>query len=143
MEGYAGHVSAAKQNSSIGRQELPADHVDQRRLAGAVRPDYAQHLAGRDGERDLVENFQTIEAFGDPVHNQISAALAHVRSPDAKEAEAGTGIADTLAGRSRRNQYAPVPTMPSLATSTTIIMSKPNRPCEYSPRMANRSDAQT
>ena len=43
-----------------------ADDVEQRRLAGAVGADHADHLAGRDREGDVVERGEPAEAHGDP-----------------------------------------------------------------------------
>ena len=39
-------------------------HAEQRRLAGAVRADDADRLAGADGEVDAVEHHQRAEALG-------------------------------------------------------------------------------
>ena len=36
--------------------EQPGDQPQQRRLAGAVRPDHREHLAGREAERDARED---------------------------------------------------------------------------------------
>ncbi len=53
-------------------------HVDQRRLAGAVRPDQAEHLAGREGERHVVNRDQPAEADGNTLGRELQVAVSQV-----------------------------------------------------------------
>jgi hypothetical protein len=50
-----GDLDAADQRPAAGRPYPRGEHADRRRLAGAVRPEQAEHLAARDRERDPVD----------------------------------------------------------------------------------------
>src|SRR5204863_8951623 len=55
-----------------------ADHLEQRRLAHAVRPDDAEDAAGRDFEREIVDERATAEALGHVPH--LDHLVAEARS---------------------------------------------------------------
>ena len=55
----------------------PCDDVDQRRLAGAVRPDQAHDLAGMDVEADVLDGHDTAEVLGGVAH--LQNRRAHTR----------------------------------------------------------------
>jgi hypothetical protein len=57
-------------HGALVRAHEPADHVEQRRLAGPVGTDHADHLARPDGQRHAVEGGQAPEAHGDTGHVQ-------------------------------------------------------------------------
>jgi hypothetical protein len=60
--------AAAEQHlAGVGPDEA-AQHVQQRGLARSVRPDDAQHMPGRDGERDGVERGQPAETDRHVLH---------------------------------------------------------------------------
>ncbi|HYB25400.1 MAG TPA: hypothetical protein VEF89_02170 [Solirubrobacteraceae bacterium] len=52
QEGLAGDVVADQFRRAVGRPDGGGEHPDRRRLARAVRPEQAEHLAPRDFERD-------------------------------------------------------------------------------------------
>ena len=57
-----GDVLSVKPDLAAGRAIEASDKVDQRALAGAGRSHHGDPLAGRDGERDVVECFNKAEA---------------------------------------------------------------------------------
>ena len=66
----AGDVRAVPGHRA-GREPVVAGHtVDQRGLAGAVRPEQPDHLTGTDGEVDVVERGETAEPLGQPGHRE-------------------------------------------------------------------------
>ena len=56
-------VVAAHDRGAGGRREEAGDHLHRRRLAGAVRPEKTQHLAGRHRERHVVDRDERAEFF--------------------------------------------------------------------------------
>ena len=54
----------AEDRAAVGRQHA-REALEQRRLAGAVRTDEAEHLAAPDGERDVAQGCQVSVAFGE------------------------------------------------------------------------------
>ena len=52
-----GHVVPLDDDAPRVRPQQPDDHLDGRRLAGAVRPQEAEDLARLDGERQIVDGF--------------------------------------------------------------------------------------
>ena len=58
-----GHVLAEKADPAGGRRMRADQDAEQRRLAGAVRADDADRLAGADGKVDAVEHHQRAEAL--------------------------------------------------------------------------------
>ena len=58
----AGDVVAGEAHRAGGRRELAGEHVDQRRLAGAVGADHGMDLADVQVERDRVDRGQAAEA---------------------------------------------------------------------------------
>src|SRR2546425_529101 len=65
--------------AGAGRRE-PRDHVEERRLPGAVRPDDAEDFAGRDHERHVRDGDEAAEAFGDGAHLKQHAAPSTPRA---------------------------------------------------------------
>ena len=68
-DGVAGAVEmgrlAVDEDLALVRPVEAGEHVHQRRLAGAVLAEQAEHLAGADGEVDGVVGDQITEALGD------------------------------------------------------------------------------
>jgi len=60
-----GDVGAEELDAALIGRERAADQVEHRRLAGAVRPDEAEDLAGAELEADLVDGDEAAEAAGD------------------------------------------------------------------------------
>ncbi len=63
-------IATAVGEAAGARVDEPADDVEQRRLARAVRADHPDHLARHDRHRDVVEREDAAEADGDAVHGQ-------------------------------------------------------------------------
>ena len=59
-------VSADRDPAGIGGIQ-PGKDLKERRLAGAIRPEQCDELAGRDAEADLVEHFARTEPLDQPV----------------------------------------------------------------------------
>jgi hypothetical protein len=59
-------VRAFEANCPRGRWKGPGEHVQKRRLAGAVGPDDADRLARMDREVDVVEDDERAEALSEP-----------------------------------------------------------------------------
>jgi len=51
------------------RSNKSTENFDQGRFAGAILTDDRSNLAGRDGDRDILECNCCIEAFGEPVND--------------------------------------------------------------------------
>ena len=97
------HRAAFEQDiAAIGRVE-PADAVEQRGLAGAVRPDQPEDLALLDGERDAVERDDAAEAQSDV------ADFEQRRAPDGRAGRARAAAPPALATARRRcrNPHGP------------------------------------
>ncbi len=56
---------AAELDPPARRQVEAGQQVDERRLAGAVRADQAEHLVGRELEIDVLERLDALEDAGD------------------------------------------------------------------------------
>jgi len=79
---------AAEQDGAGARRERAGQHVDERRLAGAVRADQRMDVALRDIHVELVQRVEAAEAFGQafdrktnvvgggPTHDGASSAAA-------------------------------------------------------------------
>src|SRR5690606_20659135 len=78
----ARHVAACKPDDAGMRSLEARQYVDQRRLAGAVRADQAEHLGGRDGERYVVIRNQPAEADGHTLGCELQGAASQVLSVD-------------------------------------------------------------
>src|SRR5207248_5538501 len=61
-----GHVMAVEDDPPRGRLVDAREHVEEGRLAGAVRPDQRDDRPARDGEVDVVRGDQTAEHLPDP-----------------------------------------------------------------------------
>ena len=77
----AGDVLLAQQHLAVGRALESGDHVEQRRLPGAVRPDQPMDLPGRDLERDAIEGLQPSEPHRDVADREHGALRLSQRSP--------------------------------------------------------------
>ncbi len=62
-DGLGRDVMTAHDRGPAGRSEKTGDHLHRRRLAGAVRAEKTEHLAARDGERDVVDRLKRAEMF--------------------------------------------------------------------------------
>ena len=63
----AGDVGAAEHDASGIRREHAVDQIEQRRLAGAVRPDQAENFALAHDETQVVHGLQAAEALADVI----------------------------------------------------------------------------
>ena len=63
-------VEAGHERASLGRRQQRREHADHRRLAGPVRPEQAEHLAGGDREGDAADGFELAEADDEVVDQQ-------------------------------------------------------------------------
>ena len=50
----------------VGRRQQAADHVEQRALAAAARPDQAEQFAARDVERGVLQRLHELRSPGSP-----------------------------------------------------------------------------
>ena len=66
-------LSAVEMHGALLVVQRAADAIDQRRFAGAVRPDQAEPLAGRDRQRNLVERDEAAETLAEIVDLQKRA----------------------------------------------------------------------
>ena len=89
-------AAVERERARVGRVD-PGQHVEQRRLAGAVRADQAVDLARRDGERHLVQRLHAAEALADAARPEgarscgaascgalLQLALSHRRGQQAR-----------------------------------------------------------
>ena len=111
-------IAAAVGEAAGARVDEPADDVEQRRLARAVRADHPDHLARHDRHRDVVEREDPAEADGDAVHGQdrfTSRAPASAGSAAASRigpmsgTYAGTEVAGARPGRAPKRACLPAP----------------------------------
>ena len=75
MRWQAGDVRAVEKDPPDFGREHARDLADERRLAGAVRPDERMHLAADDVERDVVGRDHAAEALGDGAQLKHGAFL--------------------------------------------------------------------
>jgi hypothetical protein len=92
-------LSAPAHLAAVGR-EHPEHDPHRRRLAGAVGPDEAEQLAGRDGERDPVERDDVAVAAG-----EVGQLEHHARSTERRPG-ATTGTR-TLSSHARAGRMRP------------------------------------
>ena len=64
---FAGDVDAVENDLAGIRREHAVDQIEQRRFAGAVRPDQAEDFARLDDEAQIVYGLQAAEALADAV----------------------------------------------------------------------------
>ena len=76
-------LDLAEQDAAAGDAVGARRHVDQRRLAGAVRPDDRIDPAGLEGEADVVDRDQRAEPLADLLEAQ------HQRQPSRLISQAG------------------------------------------------------
>src|SRR5688500_2468308 len=60
------HVVAVEHDPPARRRQRPADQIEERRLAGAVRPDDAGNRSCGDGNVDVVDGTQPAKGFAEP-----------------------------------------------------------------------------
>ena len=97
---------AGRDRARVGTHEARHD-VEQRGLAGAVRPDHADDLAARDGERDAGERDDAAEAHADVAQLERGAGAVGAGDPRAVGRRTGPPrrrgtSARTRSGRSSR-----------------------------------------
>ena len=63
--GHGRNVASEELDASLGGRELAGDDVEERRLAGAVRPEESTTLAGMDVEVDVMDGVDAPEAPAD------------------------------------------------------------------------------
>ena len=61
MSGQSRNIFAPEHHLSGGRGDAPADETDERRFAGAVRPDDGANLALIESEIDILDGMQSAE----------------------------------------------------------------------------------
>ena len=67
-----GSLPNTRDRAAVGPDDVE-DHAHRRRLAGAVRPEEAEHLAGADVERQVAHDVGRAEALPDPVDRRPTA----------------------------------------------------------------------
>ena len=67
-------ASPARVTRAGVRLELPADHAEGGGLAGAVRADHGEHLAGGEGERDVLGGRHAAEALVEAIDDEKAHA---------------------------------------------------------------------
>ena len=77
IDAFAGESDGA----AVGREHT-GDHVEKRRLAGAVRPDHRKNLAFRHFETDAVDRDKAAETLADAVDCQERAHCFALRQAD-------------------------------------------------------------
>src|SRR5215510_4362946 len=77
----AGDLTSIEADVAHGRHVQARDHVEERRLARAVRADHREHLALADGEAHLRERRQGAEALRDAIDLEDYAVARHRRPP--------------------------------------------------------------
>jgi hypothetical protein len=70
VRGHREEVAPVEPHGAVARLVEPAEHVEERGLAGAVRPDERTDRAGLDVEGELVEGDDTAEAHPHVVDGQ-------------------------------------------------------------------------
>ena len=116
-------LQPAHPDPARGRHEDPGEHLDRRRLAGAVRADVADALAGPDGERDPVHRphdpLLPPKSPGRAADDEVPAQVLDV--DDVPLALRALGLAHLpLLGRSR----------PRASTGSALVV--PHSPCGLS-----------
>ena len=103
LERIAQRVEAGDLGAPLGRLGQPEQHQDRRRLARAVRPEYADDLAGADLEIDMVDRERRAVALGQPLRpDHHLAAIPSPRLNPPLPAAAGSDPMQTLALRQGR-----------------------------------------
>ncbi len=110
--GEPGDVLPGEHDAAAVGGELPANHVEDGRLAGAVRADDGDELARLDGERHAARSHHAAERLVEP----LDAEQAHGAAPVA------AGVLVVRRARSCNR----APTMPRGNASTMAMMASPN-----------------
>src|SRR2546422_166203 len=83
-------IGAEPDLAAVGGHEA-ADHVEERRLAGAVRSDETRDRAFADGERAAAERFDAAEALGDAGDAEELGRGRFPRGPGSYKISGGSG----------------------------------------------------
>ncbi len=105
------------------RVHEPADHVEKRRLAGAVRADDPDHFSRPDGHGDLVEREDPSEADGDVVNGEYCGTVERVvdgilRGREDRAHRWAYSGTEGVGARSGRGPQACMPTSPPASRRT-------------------------
>ena len=125
--------SPRKTTSPDGERERAGDQVEHRALAGAVRADQAEDLAGLDRERQVVDGDQAAE---------LLARRPHVEQRPARGAcvaRAGSGSASGTGGGARCGSRRAIHGhTPSRARCSSTTISMPNTTISKLPLLAEQ-----
>src|SRR5581483_3833516 len=138
MGGEAGHIPVAGDDAPGGGGDEAGHGVEQRRLAGAVRPDEADDVAVLHGEGDVVDGGQATEADGEMADLETHGAGVHswARPPGSSRMTARRMAESTRVSHwaapcstsgSREKSTAPAttpptePSPPTMAMATSVI----------------------
>src|SRR5262249_30847244 len=112
-------VAAEERDRSGIGPELAGDEVEERRLAGAVRPDDEASLARLDDEVDGVGDAQAAERFGEAAHGE-----GRPRRPSTgRDAAVGLGRKRAAAHRKSRAEPGTRPSGMKMTMTTKIAPS--------------------
>ena len=92
-------VVPVERDLPAGVASMPADHVDQRRLAGAIRPDQEPQLARLQTQAQTIEHADTVEADADVLHLEDAASPSR-RRPSRRRAGRRAGSRPARRGNS-------------------------------------------
>src|SRR5262249_20703826 len=102
LGGEAGDVLAVEAHAALAGRVEAGDHVEQRRLAGAVRPDDREDLAGAHREAHPAERSQRSEMLGQPLDLEDQAVGRHERRPrTCRNPKSPRGMKSTMTTRTR------------------------------------------
>ena len=126
---------AVERDLPLGRRIGAGDHVEERRLAGPVRPDQRDDRGARDVEVDAVDGEQASEALGDTsCPDQELVVRDRAGQPDGHRAGGHRSSRSDGSSASRSSSAWPggaTETL-SVSTSTPISASASCRPCKLS-----------
>src|SRR5579883_2375069 len=127
------NAAPVEDDVAFPRRVETAEAVEQRGLAGPIRPDQAEQLAGADREGDAVERNDAAEAHADVAygderrrrggHSSLSAPLAKPRKLDSSR-RGGHGTSQRPIGATARalpRLVTQVPTLACILLSSLVI----------------------
>src|SRR6516164_1410865 len=115
------HIAALKTNTTAVGSLESVDAAQQRALTGSARAAHREHLAGRDGEADVLEHPQRTEAL---VEAGDFKQRGHVGRPRTKSC-APSRIAGK--GPTRLSRICPSPALPNTDPDVTATALKSSR----------------
>src|SRR6202035_5644784 len=119
-------VDAVEHDIAAVRPGLAGDDVHHRGLAGAVRADDGAHLAGLDGEGQIVERLEAVERHVDAVEiEKRGGECFHPHSAGSGSLTPSSAAAETRARRSAV-QWCRVPTTPRGNSNVTPMNRLPS-----------------